>query len=64
MESKIANNLKPEYQPVAVVWNDTISADTIQFKKRRFGCTLYLFTAACKQGKITGGSRESISCSG
>ena len=64
MESKIVNNLKPEYQPVAVVWSDTIPADAIQFKKGRFGCTLYLFAAACKQGKIAGGSRESISCSG
>jgi hypothetical protein len=64
MESKIVNNLKPEYQPVAVVWSNTVPAGTTQFKKGRFGCILYLFAAACKQGKITGGRRESISCSG
>ena len=43
MESKIVSNLKPEYQPVAVVWSDTIPDDTIQFNKGRFGCTFHCY---------------------
>ncbi len=64
MESTIVNNLRPAFEPVAVVWSDTISADTFQFKKGKFGCTLYLFAEACRRGKIAGGSRESIACTG
>lgn len=33
MESRIANSLRPEFQPVAVVWSDTIPTDALQFKK-------------------------------
>lgn len=58
------NNLRPEFQPVAVIWSDNIPADAFQFKKGNFGCTLYLFAEACKNGKIAGGSRESITCTG
>lgn len=64
MESKIVDNLRPEFQPVAVVWSDTIPGDTFQFKNGKFGCTLYLFAEASKRGRIAGGSRESIACIG
>jgi len=43
MESAIVQNLGPEFDPVAVVWSDTIPTDTFQFKKGKFGCILYLF---------------------
>lgn len=62
MKSVIVKNLQPEFEPVAIVWTDTIPADVFQFKKGKFGCILYLFAEACKRGKITGGSRESITC--
>lgn len=64
MESTIVNTLRPEFEPVAVVWSDTIPGDAFQFKKGKFGCTLYLFAEACTRGKITGGCRESIICTG
>ncbi len=64
MESKIVQNLRPEFEPVAVVWSDTIPGDAMQFKKGKFGCTLYLFAEASRKGKITGGSRDSIMCTG
>jgi hypothetical protein len=35
MESAIIKNLKPEFEPVAVVWSDTIPDDACQFKKRQ-----------------------------
>ena len=64
MESAIVRNLRPEFEPVAVVWSDTIPGDAFQFKKGKFGCTLYLFAEAARRGKVTGVNRESITCTG
>lgn len=64
MESSIVKNLKPVYEPVAVVWSNTIQEEALLFKKGRFACTLYLFAEACLKGRVAGGSRETIACSG
>ena len=64
MESAIVRNLRPEFDPVAVVWSESVPIDTFQFKKGKFGCTLYLFAEAARRGKIAGGSRDSITCTG
>lgn len=64
MRSAIVDNLKPEFEPVAVVWSDTLPSGTFQFKEGKFGCVLYLFAHASRQGKIAGGSRETILCTG
>ncbi len=64
MESVIVRNLRPEFEPVAVIWSDTIPDDALQFKKGKFGCILYLFAEASRNGKIAGGSRDSITCTG
>jgi hypothetical protein len=64
MESAIVRNLRPEFEPVVVIWSDTIPGDAFQFKKGKFGCTLYLFAEAARRGKIAGGSRTNITCAG
>ncbi len=64
MESVIVTHLRPEFEPVAVVWSNTIPDDTVQFKKGKFGCILYLFAEAARRGKIAGGNRKTISCNG
>jgi len=64
MKSAIVRQLQPEFAPVAVVWSDSIPDDALQFKKGRFGCVLYLFAEASRRGRVAGGSRESITCSG
>ncbi|WP_155307618.1 DUF169 domain-containing protein [Desulfosarcina widdelii] len=64
MESTIVNNLRPEFEPVAVVWSNTIPDDAFQYKKGRFGCILYLFAEAARRGKVAGGNRETIPCNG
>ncbi|CAB5109315.1 hypothetical protein D3OALGA1CA_1924 [Olavius algarvensis associated proteobacterium Delta 3] len=64
MDSAIVRHLKPEFEPVAVVWSNTIPDDALQFKKGRFGCILYLFAEAARRGKVAGGNRESIACNG
>ncbi|MCG8550292.1 MAG: DUF169 domain-containing protein [Desulfobacterales bacterium] len=64
MKSAIVKNLRPEFEPVAVVWSDTIPDGAFQFKKGKFGCVLNLFALAGTNGKIAAGSRESIICTG
>jgi hypothetical protein len=64
MESEIVRHLQPEFAPVAVVWSDSIPHEALQFKKGRFGCTLYLFAEASLRGRVAGGSRTSITCNG
>lgn len=64
MKSMIVTHLRPEFEPVAVVWSDTIPDDARQFKKGKFGCILYLFAEASLRGKAAGGNRETITCNG
>jgi len=64
MESVIVNNLRPEFEPVAVGWSNTIPDDAFQYKKGKFGCILYLFAEAARCGKVAGGNRETIPCNG
>lgn len=64
MESLIVKNLKPKYQPVGLIWSNTIEKKAVMFKKGRFACTLHLFAQACIKGKTTAGSRETIACGG
>ena len=64
MESAIVKNLQPEFEPVSVVWSNTIPDDALQFKKGKFGCILYLFAEAARRGKVAGGNRDTISCNG
>jgi len=64
MKSVIVTNLRPEFEPVAVVWSDTIPDDARQFKKGKFGCILYLLAEASLGCKVAGGNRETITCNG
>ena len=64
MESTIVKNLQPEFDPVAVVWSNTIPDDAVQYKKGKFGCILYLFAEAARRSKVAGGNRETITCNG
>jgi hypothetical protein len=64
MESAIVQHLESEFEPVAVVWSDTIPADAFQFKKERFGCILHLFAEASRRGRIAGACRDTLVCLG
>jgi hypothetical protein len=64
MESAIVQHLNPEFEPVAVVWSNSLPDEAIQFKKGKFGCTLYLFAEASRNRKVAGGNRETIVCNG
>jgi hypothetical protein len=64
MQRAIVGNLRPKFEPVAVVWSDIIPGDAFQFIKGKFGCILYLFAEASRNGKIAGGNRDTITCIG
>ena len=49
---------------MALVWSDAIPEGAVQFKEGKFGCLLNLFAQAARRGRVAGGSRETIVCSG
>lgn len=64
MKSAIVDNLRPEFEPVAIVWSDSIPSEALQFEEGKFGCILNLFAEASRRGRVAGGSRETIACFG
>ena len=64
MKSAIVEHLKPEFEPVALVWSDEIPDCTVEFKEGRFGCILNLFAEASRKGRVAGGSRDTVVCPG
>ena len=64
MKSRIVEHLKPEFEPVAVVWSETIPPDALEFTEGRFCCILNLFAEASRRGRVAGGRRETIVCPG
>ena len=64
MNSAIVQHLEPEFEPVAVVWSDESPENAIEFAEGRFGCILNLFAEASLRGRVAGGSRETIVCTG
>jgi len=64
MKSAVVKHLKPEFEPVAVVFCNSIPDTALQFKKGKFGCVLNLFAEASRRGRTAGGSRDTICCPG
>jgi Uncharacterised ArCR, COG2043 len=64
MESEIVRWLEPELAPVALVWSDEVPAGAVQPRPGKFVCILNLFAETARTGRITGGGRETICCSG
>jgi hypothetical protein len=64
MKSPLVEELRPEFEPVALIWSDEMPDDALQFREGRFGCILHLFAEASRRGRVTGGSRETIICPG
>jgi hypothetical protein len=64
MRSAVVEHLKPEFEPVAVVWSQSIPEGALEFKAGRFGCILHLFAEASRRGRVAGGSRDTIVCPG
>jgi len=63
MESTIAEAIRLELEPVALVWADEKPKDAMEFAPGKWGCVLFLFAAAAK-GKTAVAGRETFGCWG
>ncbi|MGA1862183.1 DUF169 domain-containing protein [Deferribacter thermophilus] len=63
MKSKIAEAIKMDYNPVALIWSDEKPENAIQFQKGKWGCIMWLATSAAK-GKTAVCDRETFGCWG
>lgn len=63
MLSRIAEELKLRYSPIAVVFTDDKPEGALQFKEDARGCVVALFTAAAK-GRTVVVDRKTVGCFG
>ena len=63
MISKIAEALKMQFNPVAVIWSDVKPENALQFKEGRWGCVMWLFVNVAK-GKTAVFDRKTYGCWG
>jgi len=63
MDSRIAEELKLRYRPVALLFTDEKPEGALEFKEGRWGCVVAMFTAAAR-GKTAMFSKETCGCPG
>ncbi len=63
MNSRIAEEIKLRYEPVAVIFTDEKPDSAIQFKEGSWGCAIAMFTASAR-GKIAVFDRKTTGCTG
>jgi hypothetical protein len=63
MESKIANAISLNYQPVALIWSDREPAQAVQFQEGKWVCIMWLAASAAK-GKAAACDRKTFGCFG
>lgn len=63
MESRIAEALRLETTPVALVWSDEKPANAAEFKEGRWGCVMWLVASAV-EGKTSACSAKTFGCFG
>lgn len=63
MQSRIAEELKLKYQPVALMLSNEKPADALEFKQARGGCVIAMFAAASR-GKTAVFSKDTCGCPG
>lgn len=64
MESKIEKALGlKDIKPVALLWSDERPDGAVEFKQGKWGCVMWLVTAAAR-GKVACASRETAGCYG
>jgi uncharacterized protein (DUF169 family) len=64
MKSAIAEAIKLETQPVAVVWTDKAPENAARFKSQQWGCVVSLFAAAAARGLSGAFDRQTFGCWG
>jgi uncharacterized protein (DUF169 family) len=63
MNSRIAEAIRMQHQPVALLWTDEKPQDAMQFEKGKWGCTMWLAASAAK-GRAGVCDRETFGCFG
>ncbi|MCE5198125.1 MAG: DUF169 domain-containing protein [Armatimonadota bacterium] len=63
MDSRIAEELKLRYSPVAVLLSDEKPEGALQFREGVWGCVVAMFTAAVR-GKVTALDKLTVACGG
>ena len=63
MESRIADAVSLEYQPVALIWSDEKPAKALQFQEGKWGCIMWLAASAAK-GRAAACDRKTFGCFG
>jgi uncharacterized protein (DUF169 family) len=64
MQSRIADSIGLQTQPVALVWADTAPEAALQFRPGRWGCVMSLFAAVAAKGKTGVFDRQTFGCWG
>lgn len=64
MNSKIAESIRFQNEPVAIVWTDTLPEGALEFKAGRWGCVMSMVAAVARQGRVAAFSRETYGCWG
>jgi uncharacterized protein (DUF169 family) len=64
MKSIIAEKLKPDYGPVAILWSNTKPAGALQIKPQGQTCIMPFFAQVATRGKTAVFDRESYGCPG
>ena len=63
MESKLVQALNLTHNPVAIIWTDKKPENALHFKKRTWGCVMWMFASAAK-GRTVVFDRETYGCVG
>ena len=63
MESRIADALSLEYQPIALIWSDEKPSKAVQFQEGKWGCIMWLAASAAK-GRAAACDRKTFGCFG
>jgi uncharacterized protein (DUF169 family) len=63
MESAIAQAIQLQYPPIALLWSDEKPQDAMQFSENKWGCVMWLVSAAAK-GKSAVADSKTFGCFG
>lgn len=63
IKSQIAEKLRLEHQPVAIIWTDQRPEGALGFRPRKWGCVMWLLASAAK-GKTAAFSKDTYGCWG